>query len=293
MTGPILCGVDFSDHSRRALALGATLAERLEETVVAATVMDSLLAQAAEAVHVSGGLRHKVIGELGAFIQDVAPGSKTCVQVGRTCPELLQLAESLPASMLVIATQGLGAAAHSWLGSTTQRVFRAARVPVLAVPPGSVTEFPEPGRLPFTRIVCGVDFSPASDEATRVAVDLGRKLAQPVLLVHAVSEPAAPPSLSALAETAARERLELATNRLRSTAAELDLDDVVCETQIGEPAAVLTQRMNEPGQTSLLVLGLGGHDPAARPGTTAYRVLAGTRALVLAVPVADRQGATS
>jgi nucleotide-binding universal stress UspA family protein len=291
MTGPILCGVDFSDHSRRALALASSLGGRLDQPLVVATVLDSLLAQTAEAVHVSGGLRHKVINELGAFTAEVAPGSKTCVQIGRASHQLIQLAESLHASMLVIATQGLGAATQTWLGSTTQRVFRAARVPVLAVPPGAVSESAEAGSLPFNRIVCGVDFSPASDQATRAAVDIGRRLGMPVLLIHAVSAPAAPPSLTALAETAAKERLEEAAERLRSTTSSLDLEGLSFETQIGEPGAVLTQRVNEPGQTSLLVLGLGGHDPTAKPGTTAYRVLAGTRALVFAVPFGDELAA--
>jgi nucleotide-binding universal stress UspA family protein len=284
MTRPIVCGVDFSEASRRALVMAAALADRLHRPLIAVTVVDSLLAQAAASLHSDHGLRARVLNELESWARNGRLGSPALtarVEIGEPAEQLLRTASKEQAAMLVMATQGFGPVKRLWLGSTTQRVLRSARVPVLAVPPGALGE--ENG-LSFGRLVCGVDFSDASNDATRVAAELARALSLPLLLIHAIDAPAVPSVLMELAEDVAKRRLTDAGHLLRQAVATLEIGRLSTETQVGDPSAVLVQRANEPGPGALVVLGLGGADPNLRPGTTAFRVLADARAPVLAVP---------
>lgn len=287
MTRPILCGVDFSEASRRALVMAGSLATRLDRSLVVVNVIDSILAQAAATLHSDHGLRSRVQKELEAWIHTAGLGECTCrpvarAEIGAPADQLLRLASEEQAAMLVLATQGFGPIRRFWLGSTTQRVMRSGKVPILAVPPGALGE---ERAVSFGRIICGVDFSDASQDATRVAASLAHRLSIPLQLVHAIDAPAVPSLLMELAEDVAKRRLTEAGDRLRKTVAALEISRLSTETQVGDPASVLIQRATEPGPPALIVLGLGGNDPNVRPGTTAFRVLADARAPVLAVPV--------
>ncbi|MGH9336631.1 MAG: universal stress protein, partial [Vicinamibacteria bacterium] len=70
------------------------------------------------------------------------------------------------------------------LGSVTERLLRQSFSPVLAIPP-SVPAPRKDGAAPFQKVLCPVDFSPASVAALRVAREIGGDDAE-ALVLHVV-----------------------------------------------------------------------------------------------------------
>ena len=58
------------------------------------------------------------------------------VTSGTPVDEILRAARRQQADLIVIGMRGVGRVARMLLGSTTDRVLRRARIPVLAVPTG-------------------------------------------------------------------------------------------------------------------------------------------------------------
>jgi nucleotide-binding universal stress UspA family protein len=123
--------------------------------------------------------------------------------------------ETDDADLLVIGTHGRGGLERFLLGSTSDRLVRQAGCPVLVVPPDA--EPPRGGR--YSRVLCGIDFSPASLRAFRYALNLASAGNGEVRLLHAIEMPpelrdrqiAAALDVDAVrmaAEKAARQRLE-------------------------------------------------------------------------------------
>ena len=288
--GPILCGVDFSDQSRRALFLAAALAGRLEVPLHVVTVIDPLLAEAAEIEYGHGRLETDTRRDLDAFVQAAVPeGSKVAAtlgkrtEVGEPSQMLLQIAAHEGASIVVVGTQGVGWVKRIWLGSTTMRLLRAAAVPVLAVPTRDGAAIADHrADLGFDRLLCGVDFSSASEAAARLGALLSSRLSVPMSLLHIEAPTPVKDTWKRVAASALDLRVEKARRHLETLAAELPLRPVFAGVKTGKPADVLVEEAKAGGR-ALIVLGLGSASQA-RPGATAALVLSHATSPVLAVP---------
>lgn len=289
-SGPIVCGIDFSEHSRRALAHAAALGARLGGGIIAVTAIDPLLAEAATARSGSTNFLGEARYELETILRDSAPQierARAYAFVGNPADVLHDVGVREGASMLVIGTQGLGRAHRVVFGSTTLRVMRSADRPVLAVPPSTASSVELRGArsLWFGRIVCGIDFGAASILAARASVELGRRLSTPVALLHAAGRLAVPQAWAPLASSAADRHLHQADARLREIALGLGENAPSFSVLPGDAADVLEADATS-GDPALVVLGLGGA-AGQRPGSTAIQILAHTRTPVLAIPAPD------
>ena len=284
-SGPIVCGVDFSEQSRRALALAGSLAHALRVPLHIVTAIDPLLNEAAQAQYgqperfledARRDLQQAAADALGPRSTDAAVDAV----VGDSGPVLVAAAMRLSASIIVIGTQGLGRAHRIVFGSTTLRLMRTTSCPVLAVPPGMTTdESVQRDALWFDQIVCGVDFSAASTTAARAAVALGTALSVPVTLVHATGRAAVPQAWNLFAASATDRQAEAADVSLREMATALGEPAPAFDVVPGDAAEVIDERSS----SALIVLGLGGAS-SQRPGSTAMRLLSLTRRAVLTVP---------
>jgi nucleotide-binding universal stress UspA family protein len=289
--GPILCGVDFSDQSRRALTLGAALAGRLDVALRVATVIDPLLAEAAEIEYGSGRLVADTQRDLDEFVRTVvASDSKVAASlsnrtaVGEPSQVLLEIAAAEHASMIVVGTEGVGWMKRMWFGSTTMRLLRAAAVPILAVP---AREAPASGSakqpdLGFDRLLCGVDFSAASAAAARLAATLSSRLDVPMSLLHIEAPRPVKETWKDIAASVLEGQVEKARRHLDALVSELAVRPSAAAVRTGEPAEVLVEQAKTGGR-ALIVLGLGSASHA-RPGATAALVLSHATSPVLAVP---------
>jgi universal stress protein A len=139
----ILVPVDFSDASRHALKYAFRLAEafsaKLTLLYVFAPPPLPLLPSADVATH-SEILRKdlaRVQKKLIGFSKAGGPGavapSECTIRAGVPSHEIVEIAKSEDVDLIVIATHGYTGWKHFCIGSTAERVVRAAPCPVLVV----------------------------------------------------------------------------------------------------------------------------------------------------------------
>ena len=191
----VLCPVDFSDFSRNALDHAATIARWYEAHVTALHVLPSITAVLPPT---GDGLYPPLVfsdedllqfrTELDAFARQSGDRPMaTAVVQGNVTGEILRVAHELPADLLVMGTHGRSGFDRLMLGSITEKLLRKAPCPVLTVP--ARTPDVSPRGAPFTRVLCAVDFSPASLRALALAESLAAEAVAPLTVLH-VLEPA-------------------------------------------------------------------------------------------------------
>ena len=137
----ILCPVDFSEHSERALGYALDLSALTGAHLTLMTAVDPFLDAASSAAGHGAELMRQTQAEIQQLLGRIndsqrklreAPG--IAVVKGEAAPEILKQISETGADIVVMGTQGLGAAQRMVFGSTTDRVLRESRVPVLAIP---------------------------------------------------------------------------------------------------------------------------------------------------------------
>jgi nucleotide-binding universal stress UspA family protein len=194
----ILCPVDFSEFSRHALEHAALLARWYESTL---TVMHAYpqavgpvifagdpVAVPLGPVQTPGEVREQALAELADFAASVkATGVRLMLEVrpGNAVPNILDLAKSLPADVIVIGTYGRSGIDRLVLGSVAEKVLRKASCPVMTVPP-PVSTPPGTAAVLFNRILCATDFSDSSVKALQYALSLAQEANAELLLMHVI-----------------------------------------------------------------------------------------------------------
>lgn len=139
----IICPVDFSESSDRALAYAAALAHRYDAQLTVLHVVPTF-----EAMQVRGDLvepvrvvtpmpREQVLEEMSRSLNLAAlsPRAIPIAESGDPQATIIDQAISKKADLIVVATHGLGGFKRLLLGSVTEAVLRGAPCPVLTVPP--------------------------------------------------------------------------------------------------------------------------------------------------------------
>src|SRR5687768_6070755 len=132
----VLCPIDFSQASRGALRYAAAIAEHFYAGLTVVTVDDPLLSGAAETLY-RDDLRASTRVALEQFITDSFRRPPTVaelhfeVAVGKPATEIARLTQARGADLIVMSTHGRAGMAKMFFGSTTERVLRETRVPVL------------------------------------------------------------------------------------------------------------------------------------------------------------------
>jgi len=226
---------------------------------------------------------------------------KSQVLLGRPAEEIVALARSSEADLIVISTHGRTGVGRSLLGSVAERVVRHAPCPVLVVRKHERDFAVGSGkaRLPLDvrEILVPTDFS----ESSLRAVEYGRKFATQfggkITLIHSIPFPPIfhgkgthdPRSISAERRETARSRLnELANNLLP---AELRREPVVC---VGSPLAQIPDYASIEN-FDLVICGSGGHSRLhhAMLGSTAEGIVRLSACPVLVVGSECRSAKTA
>jgi nucleotide-binding universal stress UspA family protein len=195
----ILCPIDFSDASRRALDHAVAIAKWYGSDITLLHV--SALAPVAPIAPYPGSMPPELIGltqvdkdrlfsDLEAFAErEKAAGVRVtpALREGSAASEILEAAERLPADLLVMGTHGRTGFDRWLLGSVTEKVLRKARCPVLSVPPHAPDAVPLP--VFFKKIVCPVDFSTSSMTALTYALSLAQQADAELIVLHVIELP--------------------------------------------------------------------------------------------------------
>ena len=288
----IVCPVDYSDCSKRALRYAGALAEHFGARLIVLHVFDPMLV-AASTVQQVDLLGPDGEDELRSFVEDQLPASVSnrrlvrVLTMGSPSMEILKTARSRTADLLVMGTHGFSGVRKLVYGSTLQAVLADAHIPVLAVPlvdhRAAAIQAP---LISLAPILAPVDFSPESRAAAHAAAGLARALDLRLTLLHVIVSPRLG-SLGWQHAAAAGDRTPrqnpsaLMRELVESLGPEVEVDVRIVH---GEPAEEIARHAREK-RSSFIVMSLGGSAMRdRRAGSIAYRVLCLAPAPVLALP---------
>jgi len=187
----ILCPVDFSEPSRRALRHALAIARWHEAEVSVLHVEDVLLTAASVEAGGYTGLAERHEQELHELLDD-AGGKNQRVRVhiasGGAVSGILEHATRQASDLIVMGTNGRSGLARAVLGSITEGVVRQASIPVLTIPP-AMGEHDFAELIPFDTILCASDFSPACKKALELSIVMGQEADARLILLHALQLP--------------------------------------------------------------------------------------------------------
>jgi nucleotide-binding universal stress UspA family protein len=191
----ILCPVDFSDFSKRALDHAIAIAHHYESKVTVLHVCPPVPAFAyaagippVESIVLTDADRERLKSELRAFADcDARSGVRIepVVREGDAVREILDEAASAKADLVTVGTHGRSGFERLFLGSVTEKLLRTACCPILTVPPHNPNTVPATPEL-FKRILCPIDFSECSMAALRYAMSMAQENDAELLILYVV-----------------------------------------------------------------------------------------------------------
>jgi nucleotide-binding universal stress UspA family protein len=269
----ILCPIDFSDYSRRALQYAVAIARGHKSTLVVLHVNPARAASQTSDLPISGTtMPSDLTAEVSRFVQAADTAGipvEVVVRKGTVVDGILELAA--PADLLVMGTHGRSGFDRLILGSTTEKVLRKADCPVLAVPRGVPDSTPAP--VVFHQILCPIDFSNCSRHALNYALAFaqiaGARLTVLHVMVYSMEEEAPEMYETMMSDS----RLGLADLRRRFEAYSRERLASAVADAVGAPSSVeTTLAVGKPYReilhvaaeqhADLIVMGVHGRGPA-------------------------------
>jgi nucleotide-binding universal stress UspA family protein len=205
------------------------------------------------------------------------------VLTGQPADEIVRLADREHADLIVIGMHGLTGVAKPFFGSTTARVLRRARTPLLLVPAiDGNDKARDLAGLGSILVLC--DFSSSAACAARASARLAETVGARLVLVHVTPLVSAPASWSARLEAVMEQRTAEAHQRICDAMTPLErhwpVESVIVHGNIARRVAEIA-RTHHAG---LIVIGLETDAGGSCPGSTAYAVICSAAVPVLTVP---------
>ena len=294
----ILCPVDFSEFSRRALDHALGVARCCGSTVTAlhvvaptAAIVTNPYSFGVETPPPPMVLPQVDRAAVAAHLQQLAdeeqvPGVtvETLIADGPDVyREILVQADRLHADLVVMGTHGRSGFERLFLGSTAEKILRTARCPVMTVPPKAPEAMPR-GPNPFTRILCAIDFSGSSRAGLDYAMSLAQANTAALALAHVIDtrplyydfSPPVAIDLNAWLEEARTRLSQMVPDAVRSQCA---VSEIVREGASHVEILALANELD----ADLIVLGVQGRGAADLFffGSTSHHVIRQARCAVL------------
>ena len=200
----ILFPTDFSQSANRALDHALVLAHRFKAEVVMVHVETPYSADPN-----NPRKEFPKLDELFQFIRDQAKHrlddpnvpvmsgditiSEKVLRGISAAQEILAFADEQKLDMIVMGTHGRSGIGHFLLGSTTEKVVHGSLVPVLTIHSGEDLFLQAEGK--YCRILIPTDFSEASLQAVKWAVDIADRFGSELIVVHVIEPVLAPQAL--------------------------------------------------------------------------------------------------
>lgn len=143
----ILCPVDFSEDSIKALQWTECLARKFRSRVGVLHVIDDY--PGGTVLDMYDQYRASVAERLQEFLSPLKVKYESTLSTGDPSKKIIALAEGLGATLIVMGTRGLKGTAHKILGSVTENVLRGSAVPVMTISPSCR----QPALKPKPRVV--------------------------------------------------------------------------------------------------------------------------------------------
>jgi len=270
----ILCPIDFSDFSRRALDHAIAIARWYDAsvTVMHASMPVPMGSYSSDPVVVptlalSKAERVQLLDDLNRFIAaESVPGVVIEPALREQFPvqAIIEEAEAIDADLVVLGSHGRSGFERFLLGSVTEKVLHKLTRPVLTVPRHQPDAVPA-GPVIFRRILCPVDFSDHSTRALEYALSLAQEADGRLTLLHVLDDLVTVGGLSEQPEAL------VALQRQREEEARALIERVIpanvaeyCEVQVelvhGRPWREILRLAS--GNADLIVMGVRGRGAA-------------------------------
>ena len=290
----ILCPVDFSEFSRRALDHAIAMARWYDARLTMLHVFVNMGAVDLPPIELGEEGRERLLADMRRFA--VAPPdppiSLLILEAPDTHREILHQIDALHADLLVIGSHGRTGFERLLLGSVSEKLIRKAACSVMVVPRGA-PDAARGGAVRFSRILCPVDFSEGSLAALAYAFSIAQEANARLTIMHAIEvppelaeDPVSPSfNIDAIHAAARAARLQ----RLRELVPESARTYCTVETTVREGAAY-DQILNVAAEQESDMIVMGVHGRGAINllvfGSNTVRV---TRAATCPVLVVRRQ----
>lgn len=172
--GSILVGFDGSPNASVAAAWAVAIGHRMNLPVTAMDVWTEIPSPYMDRIddHVAEVNAQKIDTATKTLSNAGIEGVEVAAESGAVAEVLINTADKLDATMLVVGTRGLGPLSGLLLGSVSRSLLFATRRPLVVVPSDSTLNPPE-----LTRVLVGLDRSPVAlrvaSWAARFCADLG------------------------------------------------------------------------------------------------------------------------
>jgi nucleotide-binding universal stress UspA family protein len=214
--------------------------------------------------------------------------SEALLREGDIASSLLRLVSEYNIDLLVAATRGHRHLKRLLLGSVAEKLFRQASCPVLVVPEQARMSAAQ--ALGIHRIVCPIDFSPASSAALMFAIQLALEYEAELILAHV----AAGPALNSVQQM--NRFMEPIKDRLRGLLSDPHglASEPRYEVRFGAAAEGIF-RIAVEYQSDLTVVAVHSAGPAQAHEyeRTAYRVIRLSQCPVFAIPSPSQKGSNA
>ena len=288
----VLCPVDFSDFSRRALILARGIAHDFQAELTVYHVVDTAVLSLGNTLPLQDvySTRHRRAEEAMASLKSMLELARSRTEVVNGIPHrmIASKAKESGADLVVMGTHGASGFEKLFLGSVTEKVLHQIEAPLLTVtrPTGSTLPDAERGEaVRFRTIMMAVDFEPGAVATAEHALALARRYGAKILALHVYPQP------STFYATAAATRV-MDEDRVRS-GRQLELEKLVPAsirdtvpteflTLKGDPFEVIDRVARERG-VDLVVMGARSHGVMGWLGCTTHKVIRAGACPVLAV----------
>jgi nucleotide-binding universal stress UspA family protein len=289
LTRKIILATDFNQGANTAIGMALYLASRFRGEVVVVHVLPrrGILAPIAE------DLERQTRDRLAAIRGRLEAGKVQTVAIrmarGEPHEEIVAIAESRGASLIVLGSGRTGTSRRPRLGITAERVIRRSPVPVLVMRSGDP--------LNPRRILCPVDTSHSSDRALRHAIRLAERFDAHLDVMHVVRPLASlvPQAGGHVDQQLEEEHFTRRTAAFSSFLRELEFENVRWARLVsrGEPADLILARARD-ARSDLMVMGTVGRTGPSRIqlGSVTAQVVRAFPCSLLAVKIPDAGEAT-
>jgi nucleotide-binding universal stress UspA family protein len=268
----VLCPVDFSETSRKALRYAGAIATWYEAVLhVMHVIPDPSASNVALASAVPATVAEQIRAAADAALKDFvdkadlsAPLAGLHIRSGSPAAEILEYASRTNPDLLILGTHGRSGLSHLLVGSNAERVVAHASCPVMTIPPHA-REVRSPAFAQFKRILAACDFSEASNHALTYGTSLAQENDASLTLLHVIEALSNEDALAA----ADQRTIEYVDQRKRDARESLRLlaardTHAACEThervELGSPARTILYVAAEI-QADLIVMGAQGRGP--------------------------------
>ena len=182
----ILLATDFSISAQQAFTYAISFATTLKARLVILTVVKALpWARNSPSLH---GRHTAALLELGRLARIASESSLTVrpnLVLGAPSPSILEIAQEIKATLVIMGTHGRTGWDRIELGSTAEAVVRSAPCPVLTVRGIKTNRVQGNGDpISLSRVLVPIDFSACADRALVYAGKLGEQFGAHIRLLH-------------------------------------------------------------------------------------------------------------